>query len=202
MTTRTRSRSPAPLPARSGRLCLPRSEPAHHNAPRSVPPQVWDLSAPPQANPLRSFEEHPREARGQRTPCLCAGVSPSSLVAETETSAVPSVVPAQVYSVAYNLVRRDCFVSASWDFTAKLWSLGHPHSLRTFEEHGSCLYCASWCGSSRRLGLTPPEHSSPHSQGMSQCFCPPHFILLPLAPPVARRRGDSPVPRSGNSPPV
>ena len=49
--------------------------------------QVWDLSAPPQANPLRSLEEHRHE----------------------------------VYSVAWNVVRRDCFLSASWDDTVKLW---------------------------------------------------------------------------------
>ena len=46
---------------------------------------MWDLSAPAGANPLRSYEEHPRE----------------------------------VYSVAWNLIRRDCFLSASWDFTSK-----------------------------------------------------------------------------------
>jgi WD40 repeat protein len=49
--------------------------------------QVWDLSAPPQANPLRSLEEHRHE----------------------------------VYSVSWNVVRRDCFLSASWDDTVKLW---------------------------------------------------------------------------------
>lgn len=82
--------------------------------------KVWDLSAPPGANPLRSFEEHPRE----------------------------------VYSVGWNLVRRDCFLSASWDFTAKLWSLGHPQSLRTFAEHGCCLYCATWNPSAAEVFAT------------------------------------------------
>lgn len=35
--------------------------------PPARPPQVWDLSAPPAANPLRSFEEHTHEVVG----CVC-----------------------------------------------------------------------------------------------------------------------------------
>jgi len=49
--------------------------------------QVWDLSAPRHANPLRSLEEHRHE----------------------------------VYCVTWNCVRRDVFLSASWDDTVKLW---------------------------------------------------------------------------------
>ena len=79
--------------------------------PNTPPPQVWDLSAPRGANPLRSLEEHSHE----------------------------------VYCVAYNLARRDCFLSASWDDTAKLWSLaGPPRALRTFAEHGYCVYGVAW----------------------------------------------------------
>lgn len=132
--------------------------------------QVWDLSAPPQANPLRSFEEHAREVRrilplapqlarqGLSLPIWrqsTASPDKAAHVCKTLLTPLNARLPRpprarprnrQVYSVAYNLVRRDSFVTASWDFTAKHWSLGHPHALRTFEEHGSCLYCASWCG--------------------------------------------------------
>jgi peroxin-7 len=72
--------------------------------------QVWDLSAPPQMNPLRSFEEHSHE----------------------------------VYAVAWNQTRRDCFLSASWDDTIKLWNLDSRVSLRTFVEHSYCIYAVTW----------------------------------------------------------
>lgn len=42
-----------------------------------LPPQVWDLSAPPAANPLRSFEEHTHEVYSlhwnQVSACGCVG---------------------------------------------------------------------------------------------------------------------------------
>ena len=76
---------------------------------------MWDLSAPPGANPLRSLAAHSHE----------------------------------VYCVAWRLGGgRDAFLSASWDDTAKLWSLGGPGGgalpLRTFAEHGYCVYAAAW----------------------------------------------------------
>ena len=78
-------------------------------------PQVWDLSAPPGANPLRNMAAHSHE----------------------------------VYCVAWRLGGgRDAFLSASWDDTVKLWSLGGPGGgalpLRTFAEHGYCVYAAAW----------------------------------------------------------
>ena len=72
--------------------------------------QVWDLAAPPGANPLRSLEEHAHEA----------------------------------YCLNWNPVRRDCFLSGSWDDTVKLWTLDQPASLRTFAEHTYCVYAAQW----------------------------------------------------------
>lgn len=72
--------------------------------------KVWDVNAPPHANPLRSFEEHRHEA----------------------------------YCLNWNQVRRDTFLSGSWDDTIKLWSLAQPHSIRTFTEHSYCVYAAQW----------------------------------------------------------
>ena len=74
--------------------------------------KVWDLSAPPGANPLRSLEEHTHE----------------------------------VYCVAWQLGgRRDALLSASWDDSAKLWSLAAgPRAIRTFAEHSYCVYAAAW----------------------------------------------------------
>jgi len=50
----------------------------------------------------------------------------------------------EVYSLHWNLVRRDCFLSGSWDDTVKLWNMSHPTSLRTFGEHTYCVYAAQW----------------------------------------------------------
>merc|ERR1712093_281740 len=41
----------------------------------------------------------------------------------------------EVHSVDWNVVRKDVFVSGSWDNTAKLWSPHRDRSIRTFHEH-------------------------------------------------------------------
>ncbi|KAJ3686334.1 hypothetical protein LUZ61_015498 [Rhynchospora tenuis] len=73
--------------------------------------KLYDHSLPPTANPVRSFEEHSREAQ----------------------------------SVDWNPVRRDSFLSGSWDDTIKLWTIDRPTSVRTFREHSYCVYAAIWC---------------------------------------------------------
>lgn len=72
--------------------------------------KVYDLGAPPNANPLRNFREHKHE-------CCC---------------------------VHWNMVRRDLFLSSSWDDTIKLWSLHQPGSLSTFTGHTYCVYQVAW----------------------------------------------------------
>ena len=52
---------------------------------------------------------------------------------------------AQVYCLSWNMVRRNVFLSGSWDDTIKLWDLAHPASLATFKEHTYCVYAANWC---------------------------------------------------------
>lgn len=42
-------------------------------------------------------------------------------------------------------MRRDSFLSASWDDSVKLWTLDRPTSVRTFLEHSYCVYAAMWC---------------------------------------------------------
>lgn len=49
-----------------------------------------------------------------------------------------------MYCVAWNLVRRDQFVSTSWDDSAKLWSAASRASVRTLREHAYCVYSAAW----------------------------------------------------------
>ena len=55
--------------------------------------------------------------------------------------------PPQVYSVNWNIVQRNLFLSGSWDDSIKLWDLANPGSLRTFKEHTYCVYAAVWCSS-------------------------------------------------------
>ena len=47
-------------------------------------------------------------------------------------------------SVDWNLVRKDCFVTSSWDSTLKLWFPERPSSVRTFAEHAGPVYNAIW----------------------------------------------------------
>ena len=50
----------------------------------------------------------------------------------------------QVYSLSWNTVNKNLFLSGSWDDSIKLWDLAHPVSLRTFQEHTYCVYGATW----------------------------------------------------------
>lgn len=42
-------------------------------------------------------------------------------------------------------MRRNVFLSGSWDDSIKLWDLQHPGSLATFSGHTYCVYAAVWC---------------------------------------------------------
>ncbi|KAM3065386.1 peroxisomal targeting signal 2 receptor [Clarireedia jacksonii] len=49
----------------------------------------------------------------------------------------------EVYSVHWNLVSKDTFVSSSWDGTIKLWSPERPDSILTLPTH-SCTYSSAF----------------------------------------------------------
>ena len=51
---------------------------------------------------------------------------------------------AEVYSVDYNLVEKERFISGSWDDSIKLWHPERPGSIRTFREHTYCVYTVSY----------------------------------------------------------
>ena len=50
----------------------------------------------------------------------------------------------EVSSVDWNLQTKDCFLSASWDNTIKLWTPMSQRSIRTFSAHTYCVYQALW----------------------------------------------------------
>ncbi|KXS13201.1 WD40 repeat-like protein [Gonapodya prolifera JEL478] len=50
----------------------------------------------------------------------------------------------EVFSVSWNQVKKDTFVSSSWDHTVKVWNPTHPRSLLTFSEHTHCVYTAAY----------------------------------------------------------
>ncbi|KAF7803324.1 peroxisome biogenesis protein 7 [Senna tora] len=50
----------------------------------------------------------------------------------------------EVHSADYNPIRRDSFLTSSWDDTVKLWTMDRPTSVRTFKEHVYCVYSSVW----------------------------------------------------------
>ena len=145
--------------------------------------KVWDLAAPPEANPLRSFEEHTHEVDGvllggevvggvcvcermrgaegraagregdvlrshrrRRRPLRLLAAPDSPAPARSARPPPPLPAHAQVYCLHWNPVRRDVFLSGSWDDSVKLWSLARPGgaSLRTCAAHTYCVYAAHW----------------------------------------------------------
>eukprot|EP01111_Echinosteliopsis_oligospora_P012935 TRINITY_DN4515_c0_g1_i1.p1 TRINITY_DN4515_c0_g1~~TRINITY_DN4515_c0_g1_i1.p1 ORF type:complete len:182 (-),score=34.52 TRINITY_DN4515_c0_g1_i1:473-1018(-) len=47
-------------------------------------------------------------------------------------------------SVDWNIVRKDCFVSGSWDHSIKIWNPRMNRSINTFREHQYCVYSTIW----------------------------------------------------------
>lgn len=56
----------------------------------------------------------------------------------------------EAFSVCWNPVTKDSFLSSSWDGTVKVWSPARPHSLTTLPV-GSCTYSTSFCPSNPAL---------------------------------------------------
>ncbi|KAK5582461.1 hypothetical protein RB653_004046 [Dictyostelium firmibasis] len=50
----------------------------------------------------------------------------------------------EVYSVDWNLVTKDTFITGSWDQSIKIWNPRTERSLKTFREHRYCIYSAIW----------------------------------------------------------
>ncbi|CAG8644266.1 27787_t:CDS:2, partial [Dentiscutata erythropus] len=50
----------------------------------------------------------------------------------------------EVFSVYWNLIKKDSFVSGSWDHTIRLWRPEVPQSLSIFSEHTAYVYSTIW----------------------------------------------------------
>jgi len=57
----------------------------------------------------------------------------------------------EVYSVHWNPMAKDTFVSGSWDLTAKLWSPRRPAPIMVFAEHTGGIYDTVWSPSNPRV---------------------------------------------------
>jgi peroxin-7 len=57
----------------------------------------------------------------------------------------------EAYSVDWNMVAKDTFVSGAWDNTVKFWSPERHESIRTWKEHSYCVYSTMWSPTSATL---------------------------------------------------
>ena len=83
----------------------------------------------------------------------------------------------EVSSVDWNLQTKDCFLSASWDNTIKLWTPMSQQSIRTFTAHTYCVYQALW---SPRKANVFVSASGDHSVRIWDTNAPnPAMVLAP-----------------------
>ena len=108
--------------------------------------KVWDLSAPPGANPLRSLEEHTHEVYcvawqlGGRRDCLLSASWDDSaklwsLAAGPRAIRTFAEHSYCVYAAAWNPTAPDVFATASGDCTVKVWDARAPFSTMTIPAH-------------------------------------------------------------------
>jgi len=65
----------------------------------------------------------------------------------SEPLAVFSGHSAEVYGVAWNLVHKSSFASASWDHSVRVWDPESPQPIRALMGHTGCVYASEWaCG--------------------------------------------------------
>ena len=125
--------------------------------------KVWDVNAPPIANPLRSFEEHTHEVYAvhwnqvkrdvflsaswddtvklwsldQAPPSATKPNAPGSLRTFAEHAYC-------VYAAVWSPQHADVFATASGDCTLKIWDVRHPHSTLTIPAHEYEILTCDW----------------------------------------------------------
>ena len=116
--------------------------------------KVWDLQAPPDLNPIRSFEEHGHEVycvswNLVRRDCFLSASWDDTIKlwdlrhpGSVRTFAEHTYC---VYSAAWSPVNSEAFASASGDCTVKIWDLRRPQSTSTFRAHDFEILSLDWC---------------------------------------------------------
>ena len=115
--------------------------------------KVWDLAAPPGANPLRSFAEHSREAYAlawnptRRDTFLSAAWDDTVKLWSLAAPASLRTFSAHtycVYAVAWNPQQPDVFLSASGDCTVKVWDARAAAPALSLAAHAHEVLAADW----------------------------------------------------------
>ncbi|KAK7393929.1 peroxisomal targeting signal 2 receptor [Neonectria punicea] len=103
----------------------------------------------------------------------------------------------ETFSVYWNPVTKDTFVSSSWDGTIKLWSPTRNHSIKTLPV-GNCTYSTSFCPSNpalisavssdshlRIFDLRTPSSAKYHLTATIPVHAPPAPPGMVVGPPSA-----------------
>lgn len=106
--------------------------------------KVYDLAAPPMANPLRVFHEHKHEVCGATGQAAAAGAVLMLSMRLTHLFGRAVLCCVQCCCLSWNMQRRDLFLSSSWDDSIKLYSIHNPASMQTFLGHSYCVYHVAW----------------------------------------------------------
>lgn len=116
--------------------------------------KVWDVHRPPQANPLRSLDEHTHEVHCvnwnvvRRDVFLSGSWDDSIKMWDLRSAGSIRTFKEHtycVYAAVWNPQQADVFLSASGDCTLKIWDVRQPAASLTVRAHGAEVLCADWC---------------------------------------------------------
>eukprot|EP00899_Mesostigma_viride_P010714 jgi/Mesvir1/19644/Mv09927-RA.1 len=125
--------------------------------------KIWDMAAPPQANPLKSFNEHTHEAY-----CLAWNYTKRDLFLSAswdDTVKLWSVAGHHslrsfaehtycVYGVTWSPANPEVFASCSGDCTLRVWDLREPKSTVVIRAHEYEVLTCDWSKYSETLLVT------------------------------------------------
>lgn len=116
--------------------------------------KVWDVAAPPAANPLRSFHEHAHEVysaswniAGARDTFLTASWDETVKLWNVEHGVSLRTFAEHAYCVyasEWSPHHGDIFASASGDCLLKIWDIRQPHATLSVPVHDFEALCCDW----------------------------------------------------------